>query len=179
MKLRILMIATPVCMAQFDLKNCIVRLVDGAVGTGKPHRLDIKIGDGNLNYKESKPRKYTLDRGKLSDVVNGDEVPMDVNFDFIWVHLKGNTTTEITIEDFLKQRGGAVAFISTDADLCRPFSVDVIIYFDPACQTDTLETINLPDFRYETIDHDAKSAMCKCAGKCNATQAVQTRSAQT
>ncbi len=167
--------------SQFDLKNATIRLVDGATGTGKPNKLTIKIGDGNITYDEMKPRVYTKDRGLLSEVRNGDDEPMDVSLDFIWDFLKASTTgtPAITIEDALKQRGGAAGWVSTDADLCRPYALDVEIWYDPACKTAKIEDIILPDFRYEKLNHDPKTGMIKCTGKCNAVEPVVTRHVQT
>lgn len=166
---------------QFDLKNSYVRLVDGATGTGKPNKLTIKIGDGNLNFDESKVFIYTLDRGRLDTVRQGDEMPMDVNFDFKWTHIKAHTTSAafITVEDALKRRNGASAWVSSASDLCEPYALDVEVWYDPQCTTEQIETITLPDFRYEKLAYDAKASMVKCSGKCNATEATIVRSAQT
>lgn len=166
-------------MAQFDLKNAIVRFIDGAVGTGKPNKLAIKIGEGNLTFNEKKMREYTLDRGKLYGVKDGNETPMEVSFDFIWETLKSNTTTVITPIDALKRRVGAAAWVSSDSDLCNPYALDMQIWYDPNCVTERIEEIVLPDFRYESLDYDTKSAIIKSSGKCNATEASITRYAQT
>jgi hypothetical protein len=176
MKLQMIPWATIIAMAQFDLKNAIIRLVDG---TGSPNKLQIKVGEGTLTFDETKAREYIRDRGRLSTVRNGDQDPMDVSFDLIWEFLKGATTTIITPEDFLKQRGGASAYISSDTDVCAPYAVDIEIWYDPTCSTDKIETITLPDFRYEKLSHDAKAGMIKCSGKCNATEATVVRTAQT
>lgn len=177
--LKLLSVVSWIYMAQFDLKNAIIRLVDGATGTGFPNKLDIKIGDGNLTYDETKMREYTLDRGILSTVRNGPETPMDVSMDFIWEFLKSNTTTTVTPEDALKKRVGAASWVSSDSDLCAPYALDIQVWYDPACATSLIEDITLPDFRYEKLNHDAKAGMLKCTGKCNATEASITRRAQT
>ncbi len=179
MKLNLIPSASFVYMVQFDLKNAIIRFIDGAVGTGKPNTLDLKIGDGTLSFDEMVPRIYTLDRGLLSGIRNGNQAPMDVTLDIIWEFLKSNTTVVITPEDALKQRGGASTWVSSDADACNPYALDVQIWYDPQCQIDEIEEIILPDFRYEKLNHDAKAGMIKVTGKCNATQATINRHAQT
>lgn len=168
-------------ITQFDLKRAIIRLVDGAVGTGKPNKLDIKIGTGTLTYDEMVVREYTRDRGKLSTVRDGDESPMDVAFDVIWEFMKGGVSSSsvVSFEDALKKRGAASAWVSSDLDTCAPYALDVQIWYDPACQVDQIEEIMLPDFRYEKLSMDAKAGMIKCTGKCNATQATIARHAQT
>lgn len=163
-------------MSQFDLKNAVVRFKDG---TGTPKKLDLKVGDGNITFDETRTVEYVKDRGKLSEVRLGDEMPMDVSFDIIWSFLKAVSTLDITPEDALKQRGGAAAWVSSDSDLCAPYAVDIEIWYDPQCTTQKIESILLPDYRYEKLNHNAKSGMIASSGKCNATQATINRYAQT
>jgi len=164
-------------MAQFDLKNALVRLIDGT--SPVPNKLDIKVGDGTVSFDETVVREYVRDRGRLSTVRNGQEEPMDVRLDLLWEFLKGATTTVITPEDALKKRGGAASWVSSDADTCAPFALDIEIWYDPDCAADDIEQIILPDFRYEKLTHDAKAGTISCTGKCNAVEATITRSAQT
>lgn len=172
--LKLLLVVSPVYMAQFDLKNSIVYFIDGSMS---PKKLAVKVGDGNITFNETKVRKYVLDRGRLSQVTNGDETPIDVTIDLIWEELQADVHTSgvPTPEDALKKRGNAAGWVSSDSDVCAPYAVDVEIYYNPACTTIKIEQIVLPDFRYEKLDHDAKSAMLKCSGKCNATEASITR----
>ncbi len=180
MKLTLIPVVSLIFGTKFDLKKTTVYMVDGATGTGKPNKLALRIGDGNIEFDESKVREYVKDRGVLYDVRDGDEEPMDVTLDIIWEHLKASSTSnDVTPEDFLKFRGGASSFVSSDSNACRPKSIDLWIVYDPACSTEEIEKIELPDFRYEKLNHNAKQGMLKCTGKCNATEATITRSAQT
>lgn len=161
--------------ATIDLKDVTITLRDGTTPT--PNELEVSIGEGNLTYTERRERKYTKDRGKLDDVRDGDEAPMDVSFDFKWDYLQGTGGTDITIEDVLKQRGGASAWKSTDSDQCRPFAVDLVLKNKPACATaNSVETTVLPDFRHEEMSHDLRGGTVACTGKCNATEPTIVRS---
>ena len=62
--------------AQIDLKHCTIRISDGAGAY-----IDVKIGEGNLSYTERRTIEYTLNRGLLDEVREGDQVPMDVSLD--------------------------------------------------------------------------------------------------
>jgi hypothetical protein len=170
--LKLIPTATLAFMAQFDLKNATLKFVDGTAVT--PKVLTLKIGMGNLTYTEHKKREYTLDRGKLSTVRNGDDTPIDVAIDFIWEFLKGNTTVLPTPEDILYQRGGGATWVSTDVDTCAPFAIDIQVFYAP-CTTQMVEDIYLPDFRFEQLVMDAKAGMIKCTGRCNAITAVVAR----
>lgn len=175
-------IRTPVFI-QIDLKQTNLKIQDGATPT--PNFILIKIGEGNLTYTESKTIEYTLDRGLLDEVREGDEVPMDVAFDLVWEFITGNTDSAgvpPTVEDFLKFQNNAQNFISTDADACRPSSVDVVIEHVPVCgagaPTQEQEFITFPDFRYEGLEHDLRAGTIAVSGRCNAKVASVVRSLQ-
>jgi hypothetical protein len=165
--------------AAIDLKNATLKLRDGTAGT--PVEIEVKIGEGNLTYSEKRNMTYTLDRGILDEVREGDQVPVDVSFGLIWEYITGGADTGAvgTIEDFLKRRGLYAANVSSDADTCRPYAVDLVVEYEPACSGGTVkrpnETIVLADFRYESLDHDLRAATISCTGKCNVTQATATR----
>lgn len=163
--------------AQIDLKNATIYLKDGGVGSAQ-QSLEIKIGEGTLTYDETRNMEYTLDRGLLDTVREGDEAPMDVRFDFTWEFLKAVSTTGAgtpTVEDALKQRGEAAGWVSSSADPCEPYCVDVEIDYVPPCGGELSEIITLPDFRYESLAHDISAGTVSVTGKCNATQAAIVR----
>lgn len=150
---------------KLDLKNCTLEIVDGGNTT-----MEVRLGGGNLTFSEKRNIVYNLDRGKLDDVSQGDEVPVDVKFDFEWTYIRGSGTLA-TIDDALKQQGAASDWVSTDADPCRPYAVDLRFLNNPKagnpkCIGD-METIYMHDFRWESLDHDAKNASVSCSGKCN------------
>lgn len=157
--------------AQIDLKNCTFKLQDGDT---PPNYIEVKIGQGNLTYSEKVDRQYVPDRGLLDQVRNGDEQPMDVNFDFTWEYLTGSSTSGSlpTVEDALKNKGNAADWVSTDSDSCAPFALDIIVENLPPCTAEgDMETITLPDFRYETVAHDFRAGTVAVTGKCNAKEA--------
>ena len=165
--------------AQLDLKKVTFKILDGTTVT--PNEIEIKIGTGNLTYTETKNIEYNLDRGALSGgtIREGDEVPMDVTFDFVWEYITSRLLSgqEPTISDALKQTGRAASWLSTDSDPCQPYSVDIQMEYDPACNDTDIETITFPDFRYESLAHDASAGTIACSGKCNAVQPIVVRSA--
>lgn len=141
-------------------------------------KLEIKVGEGNLTYTENMPRDYLRNRGNLDTVRNADQEPMDVSFDFVWEFLTAVTASAVpTIEDVLKRRGEASTWVSSSADLCEPYCVDVEVNYDPACGGANTELIVLEKFRYETLEHNLSDAQVSCTGKCNKTDATLTRGA--
>lgn len=150
-------------------------VVDGAVITVLPHQLEIKVGEGNLSYSEKRNIEYVLNRGKLETVRQGDEVPVDVKFDFIWDFIRADTPQIPTIEDALKQRGQAANWVSSSSDQCEPYAVNIIIYYVPPCSTEDPETITISDYRWEELSHDFKAGQVSSSGKANITEATSVR----
>jgi len=164
-------------MAKIDLKECLVKIKDGTPST--PNSLTIKVGDGTLTYSEKRNMEYSLDRGTLDLVREGDEVPMDVAFDLVWEFLKSSTSATPTPEEALKKTGAASDWESSSDDDCEPYAVDIVVEHDPLCSNEDLEIVTLPDFRWESLDHDLKAGTISCKGKCNAKVASIARSPQT
>jgi len=141
-----------------------------------PQQIDIKIGEGNLTYTEAKEYEYLLDRGVLDTVKEGDEQPLEVSLEFVYEHVKTGTSEAITPVDALKNKAGAVEWVSAGSDLCEPYCVDVEIEHDPPCGTTQEELTILPEFRYDSLEFNLQDATIAVAGKCNATEATITRS---
>lgn len=150
-------------------------VVDGAVVTTTAlyNYIDIKLGDGTVKFDETRNMEYLLNRGKIDEVRLGDEAPMSVDFDFRWTNIKGVTGTP-TFVDAIKQIGDCATWVSADSDLCRPYSVNIEILYEPGCAGGG-ENIVLPNFRYEKLSYDAKAGKVSCSGKCNITAPVSQR----
>lgn len=156
-------------------------VVDNEVITAGPHAIAVTIGDGNCTWDEKRNLEYKLNRGKLDKVRLGDEVGMDVNlaFSFEFITSKSGATTP-TVEEFLKQEGPAAAYVTTSADPCEPYSVNLVIIQNQATcgnEDEPVEKIVLPYFRYTSLNHDPKAGTVTVQGTCNATKAIRTRHA--
>lgn len=155
----------------------VVATTDNEVITLQPKTLTIKIGEGNMTYGEKRAIEYKKNRGKLdpSGVRLGDEEPLDVSFDILWENITASSGLAPTMEDVLKQRGEASTWVSTAADSCTPYSIDIEIDYTPPCSTIEKEKILLKEFRYESLPHDLKAGNISVTGKCNHTEALVTR----
>jgi hypothetical protein len=149
---------------------------DNQVITFGGRRLYCKIGEGNITYDEKRTLEYKKDRGKLDTVREGDEEPIDVKLDMQWEFLTAATGATVpTPEDVLKQEGPASTWVSSSDDACEPYALDILIVYDPSCSGTEAEMILLQDYRYESLNHDAKAGTISTSGKCNVTKAVKTR----
>lgn len=162
-------------MAIIDMKNTLYELRDGA-----SHKLTVRIGNGNLTFSEKRNMQYILNRGILDQVRLGDQVPLDVKFDFEWEYITGvGFDNPVAPSDALKQVGSASTWTSTDPDPCKPYCVDVYMFNVPPCAPTNSETIILPEFRYESLDYDPKAGSVSAAGKCNVTAVTANRGSVT
>jgi hypothetical protein len=165
--------------AQIDLKYAYIKIKDGSTPANE---ITVKIGEGNLTYSEKRNIEYTLDRGILDEVREGDQVPVDVKLDFVWEYITGGTGSGSTptVEDALKMTGGASDWVSTDTDECRPAACDIeVTYLPQPARCGDQEVITLADFRYEELSHDLRNGTVSVSGRCNITAATVVRSART
>lgn len=150
-------------MSQISLKKCTFTIKDGTAGT--PNSATIVIGTGTFSWTENRNVEYALDRGLINsdgEIREGDEVPMDVSFEFTWTRLKSSTSEVATIEEAIK--GTKSGWTSSDSDTCRPYACDIEILFDPCSGTG--ETYLFPDFRWESFEHSISDGNVSCSGKC-------------
>ena len=144
--------------------------------TFQPQELDIKIGEGNLNYTEAREMEYLLDRGDLDTVREGDQQPLDVSLEFVYEHVTSGTDEDITPPDALKRINDAEEWVSSSDDPCEPYCVDIEIFHEVPCGADQDETTLLPDFRYESLEFNISDSTIAVSGKCNSKVATVTRS---
>jgi hypothetical protein len=147
------------------------------------NEIEVKIGEGNLSYTRARTIEYVLDRGNLDEVREGDQVPLDVSFDFQWEYISGLPASAIpTIEEALANEGEASTWVSSDQGAgaaCRPYAVDIEITYLPTPSTcGDQEIITFTHFRYESLDHDLRAGTVSVSGKCNILKPTAVRSAQ-
>jgi hypothetical protein len=139
-------------------------------------RLEIKIGEGNLTWSETKEYEYLRDRGNLDTVKEGDEQPVEMSLEFVYDFIKSSSGIDITPVDALKREGNASEWVSTSSDLCEPYCIDILAKHCVPCGTDEDEDVQFTDFRYESLDYDMGEATIAVSGRCNVSQPDVTRS---
>lgn len=141
---------------------------EGAV-TINSCQLEVKIGEGNLSWSEKKEYEYLLDRGDLDTVKEGNEVPVEVSMEFVYEHVTTGTSEDISPGDAVKRLGAASEWVSSSADQCEPYAVDVVVVHESPCASAGIqdETLTFQDFRFESLDYDLSAASVSVSGKCN------------
>jgi len=135
----------------------------------KGRKIEIVIGEGNANYKETYNREYRKNRGLLNTVRNADQEPLELSFDFEWDYISSVCGAAVpTIEEALKGTGPAADWVSSADDECEPKSVIIEIWNVPACSTtNAKEKFVFADFRVEALDHNINDSQVSASGKCN------------
>lgn len=159
-------------MAQIDLRNATIRISDGGVNF-----INVKVGEGNLEYTEKREIEFIDSRGVLDLVRENKEQPMEVSFSFVWEYIHGYSTNPPTVEDALKRRGQASGWTSASTDTNAPYCVNVTVAYVPPCSAEgSTETIVFPLFNYVQLAHNLRDGTVACNGQCNVKQATATRS---
>ena len=138
-------------------------------------RIEVKVGEGNITWTEAKEYEYLLDRGDLDTVKEGDEQPLEVSLEFVYEHITTGTSEDITPVDALKQQNDAAEWVSSSADLCEPYAVDMVVMHCVPCGSEEDEQVVFADFRYESLEFDLSEATIAVSGRCNVSEATPTR----
>ena len=138
--------------------------------------VEVRLGEGNAVFTEHSAKEFKLDRGQLYTVKSADEQPVDLTVDAMWEYLTAVTASGTpTVDDAMKRRGEAAAWVSTADDQCQPYCVDIEIWNAPDCTAVEDELIMFEEFYVETADHDLREGTLQFAGRCNRTAAVPRR----
>jgi archaellum component FlaF (FlaF/FlaG flagellin family) len=140
-----------------------------------PQRLQIAIGDGDLNWTEGREMIYDLDRDVLDTVRQGQDQPLEVDLAFTFEYVTTESGQAITPVDAIKRIGEATEWVSSSSDLCEPYSVDLYVLDCVPCGTDEDQDFLFPDFRYESLEYSIRDASIAVSGRCNVTDVVTTR----
>jgi len=143
-------------------------------------QIEVNIGDGNLTYTEAKEYNYEFNRGTLDTVREGNDVPVQVQLNFIYEFVRTGTGETITPSDAVKGVGGAAGWISNSSDPCEPYAVNMVVEHDVTCSGTTVEreTTLFPSFRYDQLQFDLGAASIAVTGRAFATEATVTRTPQ-
>ncbi|MCI0559255.1 MAG: hypothetical protein MN733_12230 [Nitrososphaera sp.] len=146
-----------------------------AVLTFLPQQIEIAIGDGDLTWTENRELIYDLDRDLLDTVRLGEDQPLEIELAFTFEFVTTQSGKTVTPVDALKRIGEATEWVSSSADLCEPYCVDIYVRHCIPCGTDQDQDFLFQDFRYESLEYSIQDASISVSGRCNVTDAVTTR----
>ncbi len=150
-------------------------VVDNAVITILPNRIEAKVGAGNIQWTEADEWNYDLDRGLLDTVRTGDEQPLQVQLGCKYEFIRTGTGETITPADAIKRRGSASSWRSSSSDECEPYAVNIKVVYTPPCGGAENEVYVFPDFRPDQRVFDIGAGSINITGRCNAVEPIITR----
>jgi hypothetical protein len=151
-------------------------VLNAAVITFLPQRIEISIGDGDLSWTENREIIYDRDRDLLDTVRLGEEQPLEIDLAFTFEYVTTESGQTITPVDAIKRIGEATEWVSSSSDLCEPYAVDIYVLHCVPCGTDQDQDFLFQDFRYESLDYSIQDASIAVSGRCNVTDVTTTRS---
>ena len=97
-----------------NLRDGSIKIFDGST---PPERVDVACDEGNFTYTEHpKEAKEISDRGGLSHLREGDEVPVDWSFGVKFREFLSQGSNPITPHEAMMRRGAAAAWVTTNDD---------------------------------------------------------------
>lgn len=145
-------------------------VVDDAVITFISQRLEIKIGEGDISWTEAREFIYDLDRDKLDTVRQGADQPVSAEISFTYEWIKSESGQPMSPVEALKGIGPASQWVSSSADLCEPYAVNIRVRHCPPCGGSQDEDVVFPRFRWESLDFSLADASISVSGQCNVTE---------
>lgn len=162
-----------------DGSGTAVAAAAAAVNTAPARFISFKVGDGTLSWTEAKDNKYTLDRGTIDTVLQGDEQEMSVSTGYTWEEFTASTGSGTPAPfDALNQEGEASGWTSTsdDPDGCSPYCVDLEVTYDPGnCGSQIKEIYTYEEFYWDDVNPTWKDGKVSFSGKCNRVAPTLTR----
>lgn len=160
-------------MNDIDLKDCNFFLIDG---TGE-HYVAIRIGEGNFSYSRRRSVEPRKSRGNLHSSREGEEEPIDIQFQFVWDYIRSSGSEPPTIEEIIDGRAtGWVSATPKNFDPDGPFTVNLQIVRLVSCANDG-EVYNFAEFNCTELSHSLKDSTVDCRGFSNRVRPYVTRGA--
>lgn len=159
-------------MNPISLRDCSLFLIDG---TGSNY-IEVTIGEGNLQYSTRRNVEPVKSRGVLDRVREGEQDITDVQFQFVWEHIKSSGSDPPTIEEVLSRSGPASTWQSDSADLDSPFCIRLQLVKTKQCGSiNDGETLTFFEFHYQELAHSLEDATVDCRGFSNRVKPKVTR----
>jgi hypothetical protein len=140
-----------------------------------PRKIEVKVGEGNIEHTKNKDPQIDLDRGVIDGARKGNEQAMDVSFAFVYDWLRSSTVDTPTADEVLEREGEAADWSNAAADECEPYQVTLKVIDAPNCGTEKAEIIIYPYFLPQTINASVEAASVSVSGVCVTTKPSVTR----
>lgn len=120
-------------------------------GTTPVNSVTVALDEGDLSYEETKNVINVLDRGTLSHMRSGDDVPVKVSFTLKFVEFLKQSAGTTTIYEALKKIGGASAWTTTNTDGGGVYTLKLVFTISTPVTADKAEIITFNLFHHTSI----------------------------
>ncbi len=132
----------------------------------------VKIGDGSLSWDETTNYEYEMDRGEIDAVAEGEDEPVTVNLSMVYEYVASVVGSNVpTPVEILKQKGEAANWISTGADPCELYAVDLEVDYKPPCDLPH-EITTFRELRWDSINPNFQDSSIEMRARCKAVEPV-------
>lgn len=144
-----------------SLRDGVLTISDGTTPTANTST--VVLAEGDLSAEETRNVMPILDRGALSDIKSGDQVPIAISFSFKFHGYEVGTGPNPI--EALQQRGGASAWVGTRDASTDVYCVDLKWELKGKDGT-TEETVTYSDFYWEKLSvKEGDPSMVEASGK--------------
>jgi hypothetical protein len=143
---------------------------DDDVITWLPARVEMKVGEGDVEYTENQEAIVDTDRGLLDGQRAGTEQAMTSSSSFVFDWLRASSGDPITVYEALKRIGDASDWHNAAADPCEPYQVDFFMIDRPDCGSEQAEIMFLRRMRPTSISASVQGAAVSIEGTHMATE---------
>lgn len=148
---------------------------DEDVVTFLPVRIIAKVGSGDFSATRNNEWIFDTDRDQLDGVRQGADVPMDVEFGFVYNWLISTTGEPVTLYEALYREGAAAGWHNAALDPCEPYCPDIFLIDIPKCGSSPAEVHYYRRFYPDNSKTSIRNATVELVGKCNANKPEITR----
>lgn len=113
-----------------------------------PQTVELKIGEGNVEYSETQEAIVDTDRGLLDGMRAGTDQPLTWSASFVYNWMRASSGDPITVYEALKQKGDASTWVNSSVDKCEPYQFDFYMIDTPPCGS---EEVEITIFRYSRV----------------------------
>ena len=143
---------------------------DNDVITWLPARVEMKIGEGDVEFTETQPVIVDTDRGEVDGMRLGVEEGMTVSTSFVYNWLRASSGDPITVYEALKRKGDAASWHNAAENPCEPYQVDMFIIDSPDCGSEQAEVMFFRRMRATSISASVQGAAVSVEGTCMAVE---------
>lgn len=132
-----------------------------------PQKVEMKVGEGNVEHTETQEAVIDTDRGILDGVRAGTDQPMTWSASFVYNWLRASSGDPITVYEAIYQLGDASTWVTSSTDKCEPYQLDFFVLDRPSCGSEEAEVMLFRYSRITSVNPSVEAASVSIEATCN------------